>query len=50
LLLTPILYMAAEISLPAHLLGLNTKGAERTPTDAFVCTLVGLWGGLIIGA
>lgn len=44
ILLTPLLYAAAAISLPAG--SLYASYASK----GFVCSLVGLWGGLIIGA
>jgi hypothetical protein len=45
-LLTPLLYLAAIISLPSNF---KNDGKDNTPVQAFVCTLVGLWGGFIIG-
>jgi len=46
-LLTPLLYVAAKISLPDTF---TIDSQEKTAFHAFGCTLVGLWGGLIIGA
>mgnify|MGYP002628317030 CR=1 FL=1 len=46
-ILTPLLYLAAELCLPDSFVVSNPN---NTPKDAFICTLVGLWGGLIIGA
>jgi len=48
LILTPLLYLAAYISLPED--GFYMNSAEKKYAyHAFVCTLVGLWTGLIIG-
>jgi H+-translocating diphosphatase len=46
ILLTPALYGAAAITLPDdyYLLGF-----KRQPVHAWICTVVGLWAGLIIG-
>jgi inorganic pyrophosphatase len=44
LLLTPLLYVAGAIALPAG------STFESYCNKGFICALVGLWGGLIIGA
>lgn len=47
ILLTPLLYLAAEVSLPNTFVIIADK--TSTPTDAFVCSVLGLWGGFLIG-
>jgi len=49
-LLTPLLYVAAVLCLPEQFHVTKLGFGNNTPMDAFGCTLVGLWGGLIIGA
>jgi len=51
LILTPCLYLAATLSLPATFkLGEAVFSNEiREPWHAFVCTAAGLWAGLVIG-
>jgi len=50
-ILTPCLYLAASLSLPAQFnLGVNVfSDHTSTPYDAFICTFTGLVAGLIIG-
>jgi len=49
--LTPLLYFAAVLSLPATFkLGEAVFSNEmREPWHAFICTASGLWAGLVIG-
>jgi len=42
-------WLAGYISLPDRLYGLADSDAPRTPIDAWMCTLAGLWSGMIIG-
>ena len=46
ILLTPALYGAAAITLPDNF---TLLGFYRQPVHAWICTIVGLWAGLIIG-
>lgn len=48
-LLIPTLYFAAWLTLPEKLVGLAENGVEATPVEAWVCTVMGLVSGLIIG-
>ena len=43
----PALYLAAYLTLPDRLYGLGP--VDRTPIHAFICTVAGLFTGLIIG-
>ena len=45
IIITPLIYLAAVISLPTNF----TINGNNTPTEAFYCTILGLWGGLIFG-
>lgn len=47
LLLIPILYIAALITLPDRLVGFAIE--DRSPIHAWICTLFGLISGVIIG-
>jgi len=47
ILATPALYLAAYITLPERIYGFVE--VDRTPYDAWICTLFGLWSGMIIG-
>jgi hypothetical protein len=46
MLLTLFLYFAAIVALPEQFL---KEGLIKVPFDAYLCSLVGLWGGLLIG-
>lgn len=48
ILLTPLLYAAAVISLP-HEFSILDSTVINTPTQAFTCSVLGLWGGFVIG-
>lgn len=47
LLATPALFLAGWISLPDRLYGFTE--VDREPIHAWICTMAGLWTGLIIG-
>lgn len=51
LILTPLLYLAAYMTLPStFILGEAAFSLEqREPWHAFICTICGLWAGLVIG-
>jgi len=44
-----MLYAAAAVSLPDEIIGLSLSKTARRPVHAWVCTVLGLWSGLIIG-
>lgn len=44
---TPALWLAGYLTLPERLYGFVE--VDRTPTHAWICTLAGLWSGMIIG-
>lgn len=48
ILLTPLLYLAAHIAMPEGLSFMD-KSLDTIKNKAFICSLLGLWGGLIIG-
>lgn len=47
MILTPLLYLAAYIAMPENF---AIKDIDNVRNKAFVCSLIGLWGGLVIGA
>ena len=47
ILLIPVLYLAAAITLPDRLVGFSTM--TRTPIHAWICTVFGLVSGVVIG-
>lgn len=47
LFLVPTLYLAAALALPDRILGL--AAVERAPYHAWLCSIVGLFAGVIIG-
>lgn len=49
IILTPVLYAVAIIALPEVFHMEGSQWAENYPSHAWVCTVSGLWGGLIIG-
>ena len=48
-LMTPALWLCAELALPAEFNFADMKGKTVTRMGAFFCAACGLWGGLIIG-
>ena len=49
ILITPLLYAAAVITLPNDFQLPQPAGVTRHPWQAFICAAVGLWAGLLIG-
>jgi len=47
ILMIPCLWLSSYLTLPQRLFGLGN--IDRTPTSAFMCTVIGIVGGLIIG-